>query len=87
MHDFPERIDCFCGAVAFKIISMVQNVRPDWEPYFDENLDTMVEGRGHRRELMKQNGLDEKYIDPTIIRLRKEEREHNKREEIKDGRR
>jgi hypothetical protein len=61
-------------------------MRPNWEPYYDENLDVIIEGREHRRRLKKERGLIDKYIDPTVLRLRQEKREHNKREELKNGR-
>ena len=47
----------------------------------------MIEGRGHRRELMKQQGLEDKSMNPSIFKERKQEREHKKRERgIENGR-
>jgi putative FmdB family regulatory protein len=88
VNDFPLFLICpACNVKAFKIISKVQNMKPDWEPYYDENLEAMVTGRGHRKELMKQQGLEERPLDPTVRRLRLEEREHKKRQkELKHGR-
>lgn len=87
ISDFPSIVSCDkCGRLARKILSKVQNVRPNWEPYFDENLDTMITGREHRRRLMKEQGLEDKYIDPSVIRIRNQKNEHNKREGLKNGR-
>ena len=66
----PDRIWCpACGVGACKpIISRIASVRPDIEPYLDENLGDMpvvVEGRKHRRELMKSQGLEEVSYDKT----------------------
>ena len=88
ISECPEYIPCrICRYKANKIISLPQSVRPDWDPYYDEVLDVMIEGRGHRRELMKQQGLEDKSMNPSIFKERKQEREHKKRERgIENGR-
>lgn len=64
VDSFPEYIRCECGKSARKIISKPQDIKPDWEPYWDENLGdepVLVTSRQHRRELMKQKNLEDQY--------------------------
>lgn len=37
------------------------NVVPDFQPYYDGNLETYVRSKQHRREVMKQQGVSEKF--------------------------
>jgi putative FmdB family regulatory protein len=52
-----------CGSHARKIISSSSD-RREWEPYVDENLGdepVMVESRSHRKQLLKERGLESCY--------------------------
>lgn len=87
IESFPNQIICGgnCDGVAIKIISRVQNMKPDWEPYYDENLDVHVRGRGHRNEVMKAQGLTERDLSSTKRRINLEERNHKIREAKRNG--
>jgi hypothetical protein len=37
------------------------SVVPDVQPYYDDNLETYVRSRQHRRSLMKEQGVYEKF--------------------------
>lgn len=67
--DMPDFSSCEqCGTQAHKIISRVANMRADWDSYIDENLGDgpiEVRGRGHRKKLMKAQGLEEKDMSGT----------------------
>ena len=87
VKECPEAIHCDpCGLLAFKIIAPIQNVKPTWDPYYDEHLGEMITCRGQRKRLMKEQGLEERPLDKTTMRLRLEERRHIKREEAKNAR-
>lgn len=76
-----------CGHVAVKVISKPATIKPQWDEYFDENVSpngTIIRGRRHRKELMKQQGLEDKPLDHTAKRIEIERREHNKREQTKE---
>lgn len=82
----PDEIKCrYCTSMQKKIISRPQAIKPDWEPYYDEVLDTMITGRQHRRELMKAQGLIDKPKDHTKERIELQKRRHKKREELRNG--
>ena len=49
-----------CGKDTRKIISS-QRVHPDFEPYYDENLETHIQSKQHRKKVMKEKGLVELY--------------------------
>ena len=86
VSDYASEIDCFhCGKRAFKVISLPQSVKPTMDEYFDDNLDAVVTGRRHRKQLMKEQGIIEKTIDPSELRIRKERMDHNRMEELKNG--
>lgn len=88
--------DCDCPAFAKRIISRPAAIKPDWDEYIDENIapePTLVRGRGHRKELMKQHGLEEKDMSPqhkkeVLQKLRHIKRtgEVNKHRKIKQRR-
>ena len=84
----PDVCSCeVCEHIANKIISKPATVKPQWDEYFDENVSpngTIIRGRRHRKELMKQQGLEDKPLDITKKRIEIERREHNKREQIKE---
>ena len=55
-----------CGQTMRRIISLNQNIHPDFEPYIDENISrtgdgVWVKSKQHRQELLRQNGLSEAY--------------------------
>ena len=59
----PHTIGCLCGFRAKAIISASAN-RREWSPYLDENLGdkpVMVDGREHRKKLMKAANLEDQY--------------------------
>jgi len=71
-----------CGFTAKKVPSQTQAVKPDWDPYVDHNLGdkpVMVQGRGHRKELMKENNLIEADISSTRRKELKQKLKHLKR--------
>lgn len=49
-----------CGGVTRKVISLSRPI-PDMAPYFDDNLQSYVTSRQHRKELMRQQGVYEKF--------------------------
>lgn len=63
----PEYLDCpkcRIKRALVSIISVPQAMRPDWEPYWDENMGdkpVLVKSRQHRRELKKKRGLRDQY--------------------------
>lgn len=78
------------GAMAKKIPSRLQAVKPDWDEYWDDNLESepgkasLVTGRKVRRELMKKQGLEEKTIDASKLRIRKQEFAERRIERLKE---
>jgi putative FmdB family regulatory protein len=56
--DSPECSQC--GGNTRKIIS-VQRVHPDFAPYYDDNLETHIESKQHRKKVMKEKGVYEAY--------------------------
>lgn len=59
-----ERDDCpecsECDGDTKKIIS-TYSVHSDFAPYYDENLETHIESKQHRKKVMKEKGLVEAY--------------------------
>lgn len=51
---------CECGTAMKKIISGYRVVG-DLEPYFDENLQVGIKSKQHRREVMRDQGVSEKF--------------------------
>jgi putative FmdB family regulatory protein len=51
---------CECGTVTQKIISGYR-VIGDLEPYYDDNLEAVVKSKQHRREVMREKGVSEKF--------------------------
>ena len=49
-----------CGNETRKIIS-IPRAHPDMEPYFDDQLDVYIKSKKHRRGVMKDKGVSEKY--------------------------
>jgi len=45
-----------CGGDCRKIISL-SRPHPDMQPYYDDNLETYIEGRQHREKVMKKKGV------------------------------
>jgi len=56
--DAPECSQC--GKHTRKIIS-VQRVHADFAPYYDENLETGIQSKQHRKKVMKEKGVVEAY--------------------------
>jgi len=55
-----EPLACECGAPMKKIIG-VHSVVGDVQPYYDDNLESYVKSKQHRRALMKERGVYEKF--------------------------
>ncbi len=51
---------CDCGGKTRKIISLYA-VHSDLTPYFDDNLQTHIEGKQHRQRIMKEQGVSEHF--------------------------
>ena len=49
-----------CGTETRKILSVSRPIG-DMEPYFDDNLETYIKSKKHRRGVMKDKGVSEKY--------------------------
>lgn len=56
-NDAPK---CECGGQTRKIVSGYK-VHADMEPYYDENLETHIQSRQHRQQVMKEKGVVEGY--------------------------
>lgn len=51
---------CDCGNAMAKIIAGYRVVG-DLEPYFDDNLQTGIKSKQHRKQVMREQGVTEKY--------------------------
>lgn len=51
---------CECGGETRKIISLYK-IHGDMEPYYDENLQTHIQGKQHRQRVMKEQGVSEHF--------------------------
>ena len=51
---------CECGGDTKKIISGY-SVVPDLQPYFDDNLESHIKSKQHRKQVMREQGVAEKY--------------------------
>ena len=49
-----------CGRSTRKIISL-HYVHGDMEPYYDDNLETHIQGKQHRERVMKEKGVSENF--------------------------
>ena len=49
-----------CKSVTKKIISK-QSVHSDFAPYYDQNLETYIESKQHRKKVMKEKDVYEAY--------------------------
>ena len=49
-----------CGGVTRKIISL-NKVHGDFSPYYDDNLETHIQSKQHRKKVMKEKGVSENY--------------------------
>lgn len=49
-----------CGGKTRKIISL-NKVHADCEPYYDDNLQTHIKSKQHRKKVMKEQGVSEAY--------------------------
>ena len=63
-RSIAERDNCppceHCGGDTFKIIS-AQRVHSDFAPYYDDNLETHITSKQHRKKVMKEQGVTEAY--------------------------
>ena len=64
LREIEERNDCpkcdHCGGKTKKIISKYYT-HGDIDPYYDENLDSFVRSKQHRKQIMRDQGVSEKY--------------------------
>lgn len=51
---------CECGTAMVKLIGG-HNVVPDLEPYFDENLECGIKSKQHRKQVMREREVCERY--------------------------
>lgn len=51
---------CKCGQLMRKVLSVSKPIG-DVEPYYDDNLEAGVKSKQHRRELMRERGVYEKF--------------------------
>lgn len=58
--DRNNPLSCECGSPMKKIISGYR-VIGDLDPYYDDNLDTYVRSKQHRKEVMREQGVSEKF--------------------------
>lgn len=49
-----------CKSETHKIIANYAAI-PDVEPYFDDNLQSYIKSKQHRKEVMKEQGVAEKF--------------------------
>lgn len=50
-----------CNGETRKIISLGQKVHADFAPYYDDNLETHIQSKQHRKKVMKEKGVIEGY--------------------------
>lgn len=55
-----DNVPLCCGKPTVKIISSYAVVG-DVEPYYDDNLESFVKSKQHRKKLMKDRGVYERY--------------------------
>lgn len=55
-----DKTICECGQTMQRVIGG-HYVTPDMAPYYDDNLETYVKSRQHRKDLMRQKGVSEIY--------------------------
>ena len=64
LREIDDRNDCpaceECGEATKKVISGVK-VHPDFEPYYDPNLETHIQSKQHRKKVMREKGVSEAY--------------------------
>jgi hypothetical protein len=51
---------CSCGGDTNKVISAYR-IAGDMQPYYDDNLQTFIKGKQHRKQVMKSQGVEENY--------------------------
>ena len=57
VEDRDDPLQCkYCGNDTRKIISL-SRPHPDMQPYYDDNLETYIQGRQHREKVMKKKGV------------------------------
>ena len=63
-REIEERNDCpkceHCGGKTRKIISRYA-AHSDLAPYYDDNLQSYVKSKQHRKSVMREQGVSEKY--------------------------
>ena len=61
LEEYRDPLDCsYCGGATKKIVS-IQRVHPDFEPYYDDNLECGIKSKQHRKKVMQEQGVTELY--------------------------
>ena len=60
IEDRENAPECECGGKTRKIISLY-HVHSDMKPYWDDNLQTHIQGKQHRQRVMKEQGVSENF--------------------------
>jgi len=71
-RDIPPPCD-HCEGDTKKIISAYRT-HSDLTPYFDENLETFIQSKQHRKTVMQAQGVSENYGQGWYTSARKERR-------------
>ena len=50
-----------CDGITRKIISLKYAVHGDFDPYFDDNLETYITSKQHRKRVMQEQGVAEHF--------------------------
>lgn len=50
-----------CGGTTNKILSLGFKTHGDISPYYDENLESWVDSKQHRKRIMEEQGVEEAY--------------------------
>lgn len=60
VDDRNDPVACDCGKPMERVIGG-HSVIPDMAPYYDDNLQTYIRSRQHRKDVMRQQGVYESY--------------------------
>jgi len=60
MADHKDTPACECGGATRQILSLPK-VFSDIDPYYDENLESHITSKKHRRRVMAEQGVEEAY--------------------------